>query len=99
MGLFHRHFECSIIVNGETSEWFIVESGVRQGCTMSPILFLISIDRVMRKTTADKPRGIQWILFSHLDDLDFADDLAVLSSKHTHMQEKTDRLDKFAKQA
>lgn len=42
MGLFYRHFECSIIVNGETSEWFTVESVVRQGCIMSPIVFLIA---------------------------------------------------------
>lgn len=59
---------------------------------MSPILLLIAIDWVMRKTTANKPRGIHW--FSHLEDLDFADDLAVLSSKYIHLQEKTGRLDK-----
>ena len=83
MGLFYRHFECSVIVNGIPSDWSSVESGVRQGCTMSPILFLMAIDWVMRKKegTADKPRGIQWTLFSQIEDLDFADDLAVLSSK------------------
>ena len=37
---------------------------------MSPILFLMAIDWVMRETTADKPRGIQWTLFSELEDLD-----------------------------
>ena len=65
---------------------------------MSPSLFLMAIDWVMRKTTADKPRGIQWTLFSHLEDLDFADDLAVLSSSYTHLQEKTERLNQYAKQ-
>lgn len=80
------------------SEGFIVESGVPQGCTMSPILFLMAIDWVMRKTMTDKPRGIQWTLFSQLEDLDFADDLAVLSSNYTHLQEKTDRLNQYAKQ-
>ena len=98
MGLFYRQFECSVIVNGKPSECFTVESGVRQGCAMSPILFLMAIDWVMRKTTADKPRGIQWTLFSHLEDLDFADDLAVLSSNYTHLQEKTERLNQYAKQ-
>ena len=98
MGLFYRHFECSVLVNGIPSEWFTVESGVRQGCIMSPILFLMAIDWVMRKTTANRPRGIQWTLFSQLEDLDFADDLAVLSSTLTHLQEKTDILSKFAEQ-
>lgn len=71
---------------------------MQQGCTMSPILFLMAIDWVSRKTTADKARGIQWTLFSQLEDLDFADDFAVLSSKYTHLQEKTDRLNQYAKQ-
>jgi len=34
----------------------------------------------MRTTTSDKPSGIQWTLFSQLEDLDFADDLAFISS-------------------
>ena len=62
------------------------------------MLFLITIDWVMRQTTSDKARGIQWTLFSHLEDLDFADDLALLSSRSDHLQVKTDRLDKFSSQ-
>ena len=85
---FYNHFECSVILNNTSSEWFTVKSGVRQGCILSPILFLVVIDWVMRKTTSDKPRGIQWTLFSQLEDLDFADDLAFLSVKLDHLQEK-----------
>ncbi|RUS90622.1 hypothetical protein EGW08_001619 [Elysia chlorotica] len=40
----------------------------------------------------------RWNLFSTLEDLDFADDLALLSHTHNHMQEKTARLSNFAKQ-
>jgi hypothetical protein len=95
---FYNNFECSVIVNGKLTEWFSVESGVRQGCIISPILFLITIDWIMRRTTADKARGIQWSFFSHLEDLDFADDLAILSTTHKQLQEKTDRLTSYAKQ-
>ena len=35
-------------VNGDESEWFRIDSGVRQGCTMSPWLFNIYIDGVMK---------------------------------------------------
>ena len=31
-------------------------------------------------------------MFTQLEDLDFADDLALVSENHTHMQQKTDRL-------
>ena len=42
----------------------------------------------MRKTTLYRPRGIQWTLFSYLEDNDFADDLAVLSATPNNLQEK-----------
>ena len=47
---------------------------------------------------ADSPRSIQWTLFSQLEDLNFVDDLAALSPTRCHLQEKTDRLSRFAKQ-
>jgi hypothetical protein len=55
---------------------FSVKSGVRQGSIMSRILFLVVIDWIQRQATSDKRRGIQWTMFSHLENLDFADDLA-----------------------
>ena len=41
-----------------------------------------------------------WSIFTTLEDLDFADDIALLSSRHsdTGMQEKTERLSHFASQ-
>ena len=50
-----------------------MESGARQGSILSLILFLLAIDWAMRKAKAERPRGIQWTLFSQLEDLDFAD--------------------------
>ena len=41
---FYEHFECSVIVGNYLSEWFYMQSGVRQGCIISPILFLVAID-------------------------------------------------------
>ena len=71
---------------------------MRQGCILSPILFLVIIDWTTRKTTSDKPRGIQWNLFSHLEDLDFGDDLAILTTNRSNLQEKTTGLETDAKQ-
>ena len=60
-------------------------------------LFLLAVDWIMKQVTLEGRTGIQWTLTSHLEDLDFADDLALLSHSHNHMQEKTDRLDKVSK--
>jgi len=92
---FYKNFRCSV---GHNDTFFEVKTGVRQGCVMSALLFNVVIDWVMTKTTEDSPRGIRWGLFSTLDDLDFADDLALLSHTHQHIQEKTDRLCLFGQQ-
>lgn len=86
---FYNNFTCSV---GHSNIWFAVETGVRQGCVMSALLFNLVIDWVMRKTTEDAPRGIRWNISSTLEDLDFADDLALLSHTHHHLQEKTNAL-------
>ena len=65
---------------------------------ISPILFLITIDWVMKKSTSDKSRGIQWDLLTHLEDLDFADDLAILSTNFNNMQEKSSLFNKYSNQ-
>ena len=75
------------------SEEFTVQTGVRQGCLLSPFLFLLVIDWIMRESTHGKRNGIQWDLMNQLDDLDFADDLALLSHKFEQMQEKTSLLE------
>ena len=78
------------------SESFNVCTGVRQGCVLSPTLFLIMIDYVMKKTTASA-RGIQWELTAKLEDLDFADDLVLISNTEAHMHIKTQELVNNAK--
>ena len=65
-----------VIDEGQFSRQFRVQTGVRQGCLLSPFLFMLVIDWIMKMTTKQRRNGIQWTLWSQLDDLDFADDLA-----------------------
>ena len=44
----------------------------------------------MKTATKEKRNGVQWSMLTQLDDLDFADDLALLS--HSHRQIKTTEL-------
>ena len=95
--MFYDNFECSIILGNTITEAFPVKSGVRQSCILSPVLFLVTIDWVMRQAPSLRSRRIQWTIFSHLQDLDFADDIVILSSTPTHPQEKSDDLNTTAK--
>ena len=69
-----------------------VRSGVYQGCILSPILFNIALDYIMRQTTQNTQHGIQWSFFSQLEDLDYADDIALLSTTSNHLQKKAQLL-------
>ena len=87
-----------VIHDGKTSESFNVLTGVRQGCLLSPFIFLLAMDWIMHETTVNKRNGIQWSISSQIDDLDFADDLALLSHTYNQMLEKTSVLNTTAQQ-
>nr|KAG5692585.1 hypothetical protein BaRGS_024005 [Batillaria attramentaria] len=50
------------------------------------------VDWVMRQATDGKRTGIQWTFSKQLEDLDFADDIALLSHKQQDAQEKLNRV-------
>ena len=91
----YKNCRCAVMDETGHLEWFEVLSGVRQGCVMSGFLFLIVIDWVMRRTVENNRNGIRWKLTTTLEDLDFADDLALLSSRWSPAQDKLNRLSQF----
>ena len=53
----------------------------------------------MKETVENDSKGIRWNFRTVLEDIDFAHDLALLSSsKKKHMQEKVERLNKYGKE-
>ena len=73
---------CRVVHEGQLTNSFPVQTGVRQGCLLSPFLFLLVIDWIMKTSTREHRNGIQWTLWNQLEDLDFADDLALFSHSH-----------------
>ncbi|KAK3515953.1 hypothetical protein QTP86_004679, partial [Hemibagrus guttatus] len=92
----YKNFECRVIHNNELTEPFNVHTGVKQGCILSPILFSLAIDWLMRSVTEGQRRGIQWTLTTALEDLDYADDLGLLAHRHQDIQQKTEKLSEIA---
>ena len=83
---------CQVTHEAELTEPFNVTAGVRQGCLLSPTIFLMVVDWVMNLSTAEKRRVIQWTFMKQLEDLDFADDISLLSHKQQDAQGKLRRV-------
>ena len=90
---------CKVIHEGHLSESFEVKTGVKQGCLLSPLLFLLAIDWIMKSSMTGHRNGIQWTLTQQLDELDYADDIALLSHSGAQMQNKTTILEERSRRA
>jgi exonuclease III len=73
---------------GRKSEMFRVGAGLRQGCVLSPLLFIIYMDRIARRSLGQESVRIGSVSVSHLL---FADDLAILASSQSDLQRSLDR--------
>ena len=90
--MLYSDFKAKVICRPQLSESFSIKTGVKQGCILSPFLFTLCIDWLMKETTKTERRGITWTLTNVLEDLDFADDICLLSQRHNDMQQKTNDL-------
>ena len=66
-----------------TSDWFPLTSGVRQGCNLSPLLFVIYMNQITKEANPD-PEA--------LNELIFADDQTMMNNDKTQLQEHIDQL-------
>jgi hypothetical protein len=80
-------------------ENLIINNDVGQGCILSPIIYLLVLDNIMRKALSGRKRGIQWNIRDRLEDLEFADDICLPAQRLTDMKEKLKRLQREAELA
>ena len=73
-------------------------NGVKQGCTLSPLLFNVTLDYVMSKVSKES-EGIRWGIWGKLTDLDYADDICLLTHSTRTMQKMLERLGKESAKA
>ena len=90
--VFYVGFQAKVLHEGDMTEAFEMTTGVRQGCLLSPLLFLVALEWVARQPFGDNNTGIQFTLLQKLEDLDFADDLVLLSQKVEALQEQAARV-------
>ena len=78
-------------VGGVNTEQFEITTGVRQGDVLSPIIFIIVVDWIMKRVIGDED-GIEWLGSDRVADLDYADDIALMSEDVRSMNRMTEKL-------
>jgi len=76
---FFINSRCAVRSNGQLWEGFPVVTGVRQGCILSPLIFLMVMDWVLKRAFDDNRSGIQWMNDVFITDLDFVDDIGFVA--------------------
>ena len=80
--------ESSVLVGQRRTEWFPVEAGVRQGCILSLILFVIFIDGLVRAVKRARVTSVlEGVKFNILL---FADDVVLLAESRQDLQKLLD---------
>jgi hypothetical protein len=95
----YEGFRCKVLHEGKFTENCIINTGVRQGCILSPIMFLLVPERILRKTLGGRKTGIKWDIRDRHEDLEFADDKCLQAKRLTDMKEKLKRLQRQAELA
>ena len=85
----YRKQVAKVKVAGTLSEWFRVKKGVRQGRVLSPYLFNILAEMVMRETLDGFQGGLQ-IGGRMITNLRYADDIILLATSEAELQELVD---------
>ena len=91
----YRHTECYVRVRNERSEMFTYNSGLKQGCILSPILFNIVLDTIIKNCRADwKPYNIgYWRMgLVNVSELCYADDMVIIARTDIDLQHNMNRL-------
>jgi len=85
----------AVLLNNQVGDYFKTTVGVRQGCLLSPVLFNLFLENIMRETLHDFHSTIS-IGGRPLNNLRFADDIDLMGGSNRELQNLTTRLDNRA---
>ena len=77
---FYTNIESTVVNNGYTTNWFKPYKGVRQGCSLSPYLFILSAELLSNKIRQDSTlKGIK-VFGNEIKLSQFADDTTLFNA-------------------
>ena len=98
ISVMYSDVESGIINGGYITNYFKVSQGVRQGCPLSPILFILSTELLAQKIRqSNKSKGIQLPNNVEVKLSQFADDATLICRDIESLKENMTIINKFAK--
>ena len=73
--------EATVSTRHGTTDWFQIGKGVRQGCILSPCLFNLYAEYIMRNAGLDKAQAGIKIAGRNMNNLRYADDITLMAER------------------
>ena len=78
--------EATVRTGHETTDWFQIGKGVRQGCILSPCLFNLNVEYIMRNTALDEAQAGIKIAGRNINNLRYADDTTLTAESKEELK-------------
>jgi hypothetical protein len=92
----YKHNLIAVKLQTETSEWKIINCGVRQGCSLSPLPFIIYTNKIIQKWKVTRHGNIPINRNVNINTMLFADDQVLLAKYEDYLQYSVHNLNKIA---
>ena len=78
--------EATVRIGHETADWFQIEKGVHQSCLLSPYLFNLYAEYIMRNTGLEEAEAGIKIVGRNINNLRYADDTTLMAEREEDLQ-------------
>ena len=78
--------EVTVRTRHGTTDWFQVEKGVRQGCILSPCLFNLYVEYIMRSAGLEEAQAGIKIAGRNINNLRYADDTTFMAESKEELK-------------
>ena len=78
--------EATVRTGHETTDWFQIEKGVRQGCIFSPCLFNLYAEYIMRNAGLEEAQAGIKIASKNINNLRYADDTTLMAESEKELK-------------
>ena len=82
----YGRYEATVRTGHGTTDWFQIEKGVQQGCILSPCLFNLYADYIMRNAGLEETQAGIKIARRNINNLRYADDTTLMAESEEELK-------------